>query len=303
MLAVAPPAEAKPAFVSLAGDFTHFYDKTAQMPEAARVSAFRAQFNALLPGFYEPRDGQTEPDYDAAVARALATFPLIRAKYQHVAAQFPHVLAGGIAHFRATFPDFQLTMPIYLLHSLSEMDGGTRTIRGRNVMVFGADVIAQLHADASIGPFFDHELFHIYHGQFYDDCDQIRCALWQEGLATYAAAAMNRTSDPHMLMLDMPEPIVRSVDKDMSGALCLVRAKLDATGREDYRPLFMGGKRDEKDRFPRRFGYYIGYLVAKEAARTTPLPRLAKLDQKQATPVIDGALNALVERAGGCGHA
>ncbi len=290
----------KPAFTSLADDFTAFYDRTAQMPEAERVAAFRTRFNALLPGFYEPRYGRTSAEYDRTVARALTAFPDIRARYGKVEDEFPQVYAAGTAHFRATFPDFRADIPVYLLHSLGEMDGGTRTIRKRNVMIFGADVIARLHDDESIGPFFDHELFHIYHARFHIDCLQIRCSLWQEGLATYAASVMNKTGDPHMLMLDTPEPIGPEVDADMASALCLVRSKLDATSQADFGPMFTGGKRTEDDRFPRRYGYYVGYLVAKEAARTIPLPRLARLSRAEAKPVIAGALDRLIANAGGC---
>ncbi len=289
-----------PAFTSLAGDFTAFYDRTAQMPEVERIAAFRARFNALLPGFYEPRYGRTSAEYDKAVARAFTAFPEIRARYGKVQDAFPQVYAAGTAHFRLTFPDFRPDIPVYLLHSLGEMDGGTRNIRKRNVMIFGADVIARLHDDESIGPFFDHELFHIYHGRFHPDCLQIRCSLWQEGLAVYATEVMNSTGDPHMLMLDTPEPIIAEVDADMAGALCLVRSKLEATSQADFGPLFMGGRRNEDDRFPRRYGYYIGYLVAKEAARTVPLPKLVRLDARGARPVIAQALARLIAKAGGC---
>lgn len=290
----------KPAFTSLAGDFAKFYDETAQKPESERIAAFRTRFAALFPGFYEPRYGRTDAQYDSVIGKALDGFPDIRSQYARVTAEFPQVLATGVAHFRATFPDFHSDIPIYLLHSLGEMDGGTRTIRKRNVMIFGADVIARLHADDSIGPFFDHELFHIYHGRFYGDCPQIRCALWQEGLATYAASVMNGTTDPHMLMLDTPEPIVPAVDAEMRTALCVVSVRLNSTGEADYIALFLAGKRTERERFPRRFGYYVGYLVAKEAARSMPLAQLARLNQEEARPVIDKALGTLADNAGGC---
>lgn len=296
----APAREAQtPPFTSLTGDFAAFYDETPEMPETERVAAFRARFNALFSGFYEPRYDNADR-YDGQVARALKGFPGIRMRYDAVSSRFPEIFASGIAHFRATFPDFKPDIPIYLVHSLGEMDGGTRTIRGRNVMVFGADVIAAIHGDATIGPFFDHELFHIYHARHYPDCDEMRCALWQEGLATYAAGAMNRTTDPAMLMLTLPAPIIPEVDANKAGALCYMQARLGSTNPADYRLMFNGGSRAATDPFPKRFGYYVGYLVASEAARTMSLARLAKLGRAPANAVVDRSLKALIARAGGC---
>jgi hypothetical protein len=288
------------AVTALTDDFSRFYDETVQMPRAERVRSFRARFNALLPGFYEPRYGKSQAAYDAQVASALAGFDASRRGYGAMAARFPQALASGVAHVRLTFPDFRPDIPVYLIHSLGEMDGGTRVLRKRNVMIFGVDRIAQLHADASLGPFIDHELFHIHHARFYRDCARIRCSLWQEGLATYAAATMNGTRDPHLLMLDSPSPIPPQVDAHMGEALCLVQSKLDAVTLQDREMLFYGGERATTDRFPKRFGYYVGYLVAREAGRSMSLTALARLNRAQAEPVVDRALARLIEQSGGC---
>ena len=58
------------------------------------------------------------------------------------------------ARFGRAFPDYRPTMPTYLLHSLGEMDGGTRDLGGSIALLFGADMIARYHDAASIGPYF-----------------------------------------------------------------------------------------------------------------------------------------------------
>jgi hypothetical protein len=42
----------------------------------------------------------------------------------------------------------------------TQMDGGTREIGGKTYLIFGADVITQIHESRDLTPFLDHELFH-----------------------------------------------------------------------------------------------------------------------------------------------
>ena len=63
-------------FTSYAAAFTTFVDETATMPEKERVRLFRARFNELFHGFYQP-NGRTEARYDASVAAALRDFPAL----------------------------------------------------------------------------------------------------------------------------------------------------------------------------------------------------------------------------------
>ncbi len=291
------PAASDVTFTSLADDFSRFHDATADKPQSVRVQLFRERFNQLLPGFYEPRYGKSQAAYDPQVAYALDRFPSIRRDYDRMLARFPGALAAAAVRMRQSFPDFRPHIPIVLLHSLGEMDGATRILRGSNTLIFGIDRIAALHADASLGPFLDHELFHIHHARFYQDCARIRCSLWQEGLATYAASVMNQTRDAHLLMLD---GLAQEVEAKRAEALCLVRSKLDASAQTDREMLFYGGGRAKSDPFPRRFGYYVGYLVAREAAKTTSLTGLTHLNRRQAVFAMDRAFARLIDQAGGC---
>ncbi len=200
----AAQAAASAEFTSHTAAFTAFMDETATMPEAERVRLFRTRFNALFPGFYQP-NGRTEEQYNASVAANLRGFPAIREKYTAVSGAFAQAFTTGQARFRTVFPDYRLSMPVYLVHSLGQMDGGSRTISGRNVMVFGADVIAKIHDETTIGPFLDHELFHVYHSVWFKDCDPLWCSLWQEGLAVYVASRMNPGATERQLLLDIPD--------------------------------------------------------------------------------------------------
>lgn len=300
LLAVlAAPAIAKAPYVDLTPQFAKFAEETAGMDEKARVALFRERMNALFPGFYVPRNGATPERYDARVARALREFAALRPQYERAQREFPAAYAAGIKHFRKQFPGFKPNVPIYFLHSLGEMDGGTREIEGQVYLVFGADVIGRGHTSRDIGPFLDHELFHVEHGKYFAECDAVWCPLWVEGLATYASKTMNPGADDAQLLLTSPEPIRAPTDAKWAEALCFTRSKLDSTAPADFNAFFVGGN-DEPHRFPERFGYYVGLRLAEQAGKGSSLAQLAHMPPAQARSVLLEALNKLSADAGGC---
>ena len=281
-----PRPVARP-YTSYAEDFSRFVDETATMEEAPRVALFRERFGAKLPGFYAPRY-RTPAEYDADIADALHKFPAVRAKYEAATTDFARAFASGQARFRRTFADYRLTMPVYLIHSLGEMDGGTRDLGGSVAMVFGVDVIAKIHDSTTVGPFLDHELFHLYHDKYFPDCEQLWCSLWQEGLAVYVASKMNPGANDRQLVLTVPRPIRPEVEPRLAEAMCGLRTKLDSTDQAVFAPLFYG-KRNPGP-FPPRYGYFLGYTLARKIGETMPLAQMAKLPPAKVRPLLDKAL-------------
>lgn len=287
--AIAAPASAQeaPAFTSLTQQFDDFFAATAAVPAPERVKQFRERFNALLPGFYAPRNGATEDKYNAQIERNFAAYPAQREKFLAAARDFSAAYVSGNTRFRRFFPDYAPAMPIYLVHSLGEMDGGTRELNGKVVAVFGADVIARIHDPATIGPFLDHELFHFHHARYFPDCEAMWCSLWQEGLATYVSSRMNMTEDDKALMLTIPRPIRPEVEPRLAEAMCYTRARLESEDPEVYASFFYG---NGKSPFPPRFGYYIGYLIARKIGDGKTLDALARMPGEQVKPLIERAL-------------
>lgn len=295
--ATTPPAAA-PSYTDLSQAFVDFHDRTKGLDDAARVAAFKADVAPLFPGFYSTRGRRTDEQHDRVILASIKRFPEIRHKYVAAQHTFPDAYATAIAHFRQFFPDSTAALPTYFVHSLGEMDGGTREIDGRNVMVFGADGIAQYHTPETLGAFFDHELFHVEHGVYFPVCEPVWCALWTEGLATAAAEAMNPGIDQAGLMLTTPRPIKAEIDGDWPAALCLARSKLDSTAAEDHRAMFMGG--EPRQAYPPRWGYYVGYRLAQWALRRHTLAELARMPPASAEPLVRAELDAMIGDAGGC---
>lgn len=298
-LASGAEAESSPAhYIDLTRHFVRFYDETAGVEESARVARFRKQMDALLPGFYTPRFGATEAQYDARVASALRDFPKLRPKFEQVQREFPAAFDAGVQHFRKEFPGFSSPLPIYLLHSLGEMDGGTRELGGKVYLIFGADVIAQIHEPDQLTPFLAHEMFHVENGKYFKDCEQVWCALWAEGLATYAAKVMNPGATDKQLLLTVPRPIRPAVDANWPAALCFTRARLFSAKSEDVEALFIGGSGSKE--FPARFGYYVGLRILEELGGQYKLPELAQMTPERARATLTTGIDRLITKAGGC---
>lgn len=290
------PAEPPPPFtlVDLTQEYSAFYDRTTGMESTARVEAFKAEMAPLFPGFYDTervRAFATAEVYNNLIARSFERFAELRPKYETTAASFEAMLAPARADFMRTFPDLAPIGDIYLVHSVGEMDGGLRTIAGKRYMVFGADVMARLYAPGDERPFFQHELFHVYHAQFFEACDEVWCALWREGLAVYVSEQLNPGATDAQMGLVTPRPIRPEVDANLASAVCAVRARFGSDDRADYNPLFLGQASIEG--LPPRVGYYVGYLVAREAGRTRTLQDLAHMRAREARGVVEAALGSL----------
>lgn len=250
-------------FNDLATPFERVAIATADQPEPERIAAERRALDPLLPGVY-PADAKT----DRRMAKALAEFPAQEAGYDRVIRDFSGGMARAVARFRTVFPQFSPPIPIYLYHSLGLRDGGADYLEPghRHIMFFGADAIARFHADDSLEPFFDHELFHLEHARVFSDCDQFWCGLWQEGLAVAAAGAMTPGATDHQLLLDQPKAIREPTDTHWVDALCFVAAHFDDTSEAVSAQALQGGGRPPAG-LPDRFGYYVGYRLAQAAGQ------------------------------------
>lgn len=280
-------------FIDLTVPFVQAYDQTEGQPMPLRIKAFKTEVAERFPEFYdrERNPGTSQQDYDARIGRAIEGFAPLRESFTSKATSFVALLDPAYVSFSRAFPDMGQVGRVYLVHSLGEMDGGTREFGGENVLIFGADVMGRAHPYADEAPFFHHELFHIYHARRFGGCAEMWCNLWAEGLATYVAKALNPEATNEQLLLTVPEEIPAPVDANMHEAVCAVQARLHSTSNSDRNALFSFARLNE--RLPPRFGYYIGYLVARDAARQHSIQELARMDQETARPVIEASLARL----------
>jgi hypothetical protein len=200
---------------------------------------------------------------------------------RRVSAQIAADLSGYGESFRQALPDMRYTGKVYFMPSLGGFDGATRQVNGKRTLLFGVDMIAYIYGgDADPRPFFHHELFHIYQAQFQPQnvdglIDQaLWRALWQEGLAEYAAKVLNPSAAGLMLFglpVDMPERAQRMLPQLARELL----DNMDSTSEQEYAKFFLGNS--ERGDAPPRAGYYVGYLIAQRIGAGRKLADLAKV--------------------------
>jgi hypothetical protein len=276
--------------VDYTDDFAEVWDRTQNLGEAERIAAFKAHFDPLIPGFYGHERHRMEPArYQAYFTRAMKEFPAQRAATAAMSRRFASLLEPAQRSFEREFGPITGFRPIVLVNGLGEFDGGMRTLGGKGYLMFGTDLMARLYADKDPRPFLHHELFHLYHSRTFRDCEKVWCNLWNEGLATYVSHRLNPKATDAELLLETPEPMRAAVDRNRREAVCSVLERLES--EEDNGTLFSSRRFNE--RLPGRFGYYVGYLVAAEAAKTRSLQELARLSAEESRPVIEASLRSL----------
>jgi hypothetical protein len=276
--------------IDLTREFDEVWARTSGMKEPARAAAFKGHFAERLPGFYDHRrlGLSSATRYDAHLLKALRAYPEQRAGIRDVSRRFSAMLAPAQRSFEAEFGPMTGYPPIYLVHSLGEFDGGTRTLPEGSRLLFGADMIARLYEGRNPLPFFHHELFHLYHARTFPICQPIWCSLWTEGLATYVASKLNEGASDEELLLSWPAPLRPAVERDRPAAVCSTLKLLNSIDGDDYVALFSNGK--PGGGLPSRYGYYVGYLVAAEAGKTRSLQQLAQLGSEEVRPLVEATL-------------
>ena len=284
-------AQPSPVTVDIAADFTVFWDATKDLPMEQRVAAFHRVVEPTFPDFYNATRFAAPGNpgnQDERIAAAIARFPAIRPKYLAKVAVFNAALAQNLASFVNAFPDYAPTVPIALVHSLGEMDGGERTLKGKDQatkdwLIFGADVMAQLHDFQDEAAFFHHELFHTYHHAA-DGCATVICALWQEGLAVYVASMLHPKAGLPELLLNTPANMVPDTYARRKEAFAQLQGVLDSSDEKVLGALFMSG--DDGSDLPQRRGYYLGLLLAREVGKGRTLIELAHMPMTEAGSLI-----------------
>ncbi len=94
----------------------------------------------------------------------------------------------------------------------------------------------------------------------------------------------------------LPPELVEGTRKQMGRAVEDLYAKLDSTDRNDYAGLFLG--QGDQTGLPVRRGYYLGVLVAEEAARKMDIHQLAMLDCESVRPVVVAAVERMRKEYG-----
>jgi hypothetical protein len=299
----AHPASAL-TFRDLMPEYWQWWSRAQAAPAAQQADSFWRAIALAHPELYSANVlGKSFADEAAAheaLQKYFADMPALVADMRAVSERMHDLLRDGYAQFVAAFPDMAWTGPVYIMPSILKFDGGTRALANRPELIFAPDGIARYHRIdgkvVGLCPFIAHELFHIYHHQFFGNTSSDGAmwqSLWIEGLATYVGSRLcPASSEAEVLMSTTLAGEARPRLAEIAGEM---RAKLDATDDATGNRFFTAGPPAD---LPRRSGYFLGYLVAERAARTRSLVELARLDPAVIRGVIETELDALGRDAG-----
>jgi hypothetical protein len=230
----------------------------------------------------------------ASVRRYFDKMPEFLEDMRATSQRMPVLLQDGYAQFRRHFPDLSWNGPVYVIPALLNFDGATRPLSGRNHLFFAPDGIARWHKADGLCAFFAHEFFHIYHDQFFPEAagpqrDPLWRSLWSEGLATYVSGELcPGTKEDAILMSATLAVDTRAVLPQVVREL---RAQQNSMDQKVYQRFFLGQTTTD---IPPRSAYYVGYLVARRAARSYTLEQLPRLDVSAALGVVESGLDELL---------
>jgi hypothetical protein len=272
--------------INLADDFYSVYQSSKNLSSEKRAELFSQHFTSQFDLFYSNKN----------FIKSIENFSEIEEVYLLKNKLLSKNLNGSMESFITTFADFKSETPIYILHSLGRFNGATRDLNGKSYLMFGVDQMAKYHDWENDTPFFHHELFHVYHENFFQCNDELWCSLWTEGLATYVSHQLNSSASNDELMLNIPENMIKNVRSRLLYSLTDLKAKFYSKEPEIYSSFF--NFRNDETSLPYRRGYYFGYILAQGIGKNHSIEELAKMDKKTVELLLLKELGSLIESEG-----
>jgi hypothetical protein len=284
-----------PRILNLAPNFLEYWDTVKTKPVNEQLIVLKSDF---FPRFQEFYDYKVEKwkmagkSPDDELAKVLKEFPQIEADFRKKNDEINNSLSSALDTFSEFLPDLNKNFDVYVTHSLGEMDGGTRKIGDKMYLILGIDGMVKHHKGfESEMPFFHHEFFHFYHGQFFPEEQVLWIALWNEGLATYASQKLNPDASIKDLILDIPVGMISRIDNQLDFHWHDLNKKLESKSDADYEAYFLMSSKDKK--IVPRSGYYLGYLIAMELGKSRSVPEMARLKHAEILPLMKTAISKL----------
>ncbi|MBB1302283.1 MAG: DUF2268 domain-containing putative Zn-dependent protease [Pseudoalteromonas rhizosphaerae] len=272
--------------INLADDFYSVYQSSKKLSPEKRAERFSQYFTTQFEPFYSNKN----------FVKSIESFSEIEKVYLLKSNQLSKDLNGSMKSFIATFADFKSETPIYILHSLGRFNGATRDLKGKSYLMFGVDLMAKYHNWNNDTPFFHHELFHVYHENFFQCNDELWCSLWTEGLATYVSHQLNSSASNDELMLNIPDSMIKNVRSRLLYSLTDLKRKFYSKNPEIYSSFF--NFRKDETNLPYRRGYYLGYILVKEIGKDYSIEELAKMEKKTVELLLLKELDSFIESEG-----
>ncbi len=92
-------------------------------------------------------------------------------------------------------------------------------------------------------------------------------------------------------MLDLPKGMIGKINERLDDHWADLTAKLTSKSEVDYETYFLMSSKNKK--VVTRAGYYLGYLLAKEIAKTMSISEMAQMKIQDVLPLIQSTIEKL----------
>ncbi len=192
-----------------------------------------------------------------------------------------------------------LDFDIYLWSSLVDTDGSTFTFNGKPAFAINLRLAANYSLE-QLKILLSHEAFHIYQDKNTNSnkskLSLIQSKLWSEGWATYVSSVVYPgMSDWHYVSYYQEnDSEYQDYFRKLNSILRYVDENINSDDTEIFGKLFSANE-EMTDPLPPRSGYFIGYQMAKELAKTKTAKQVADMKhedyQKVERVLIDSLRN------------
>lgn len=193
-------------------------------------------------------------------------------------------LPEAVSNFRKTFPDFNWDGTVVFMPNFGVTDSGGGLINGKHYQMFGVDAIAVKYGEnANLAVLFNHELYHLYQGQFHPEWNSksrekgeipLYWLIWIEGLATYTSQRLNPNASLEEVFLG--QKVETEVAPKLSQLAKTILNNFDNGSPNIWKPFLSKGNKE----IPPRSGYYVGYKIAEELGKKISLWDLTQIKGK-----------------------
>ena len=185
----------------------------------------------------------------------------------------------------------------------SAVGGSVRPLGDKDAVIFGTEEIALgMKSKTGFDVLVHHELTHLYHQQVNPEIRQMVAevymppfpegraklyqVMWLEGLAVYTSKLLNPTAPDKEVLVSYT--LAADVKARWPGLGAEVRKYLDSTKKADIDAFHFAP--DVHRPVPRRTGYYVGMLVARQLAKKYTFAQMCRLTGPKLRSEIEQAL-------------
>jgi uncharacterized protein YjaZ len=192
-----------------------------------------------------------------------------------------------LTEFKKQFPGFDPGRDYYITIAFS-FKGKVVDVAGKNIFAIGLESFGDDFLQFKIT--IAHELFHLYHFQYFSASGALYRKVWAEGMAAYASAVIvpgykeSRYLNFSIEKMNQCYDLLPKIAKELRENMGEKNEKLER--------IYLGAE-DNAARIPPEAGYYVGLQIVSSLAKRTPIVELAKLKSEKVYSLVEAELEKL----------